>query len=215
MEILKSTGLVLRKTIYGENSLILSLLSAEYGLMSFLSKGALRSKKTPPIPDLFRVIEVVYPAKRRGELYTLREASLITDYRGIAGNYQIFNQFQWVASFLERNLSPDLPLPLTYEKLTQALELGTSVKRSTAEGLSLITGVLLSYLCEDGLIDEMVLTEGKPALSLFIEALEGSHPLPRLTATNWQIVLEWLQSVMNNHHLKLPNPGLTFFHKSL
>jgi recombinational DNA repair protein (RecF pathway) len=60
-----TTIIVLKKIPYQESSLIVSSISAEYGKVDFIVKGARRiTKKKQPIVDLFRELNIEYRESR-------------------------------------------------------------------------------------------------------------------------------------------------------
>lgn len=81
--------LILRKVKYGEADLILHALSSEGEKMSFLARGALRSKKrfSGGILEPLHHVKLTYSASQRSELHTLKEAQLLQGFDTLRTDY--------------------------------------------------------------------------------------------------------------------------------
>src|SRR6187455_1028428 len=77
----KSSGILIRKTLLTDTSLIVHWCTREHGIIRTAAKGARR----PGSPfagklDLFYSADLSWARSRRGDLHTLREAE-VTNYR--------------------------------------------------------------------------------------------------------------------------------------
>lgn len=88
---IKQKVIILRKTRYGDNDLILNCLTPEGAKISLYARSALRSKKRfgGGVLEPTHYILALYDDKSRGEntLHTLKEATLIQDFPGLRTDY--------------------------------------------------------------------------------------------------------------------------------
>lgn len=86
----KNRFIILRKIKYSEADLILHALSPQGEKMSFIARGALRSKKRfgGGILEPTHFVSFTFkPASEEGQLNVLQEATLINDFAGIRKDY--------------------------------------------------------------------------------------------------------------------------------
>ena len=77
--IIRTQAIVLRRVEFSESSLVLSLLTPDYGRVSVMAKGArrlARSRIEGPL-DLLSLCEVIYYEKPHASLHLLAESDLI------------------------------------------------------------------------------------------------------------------------------------------
>lgn len=86
---LEGSFLILRKIKYGEADLILHALSAEGEKMSFLARGALKSKKRfgGGILEPTHHVRFIYSSSGQSEIHTLKEAQLINGFENLRLDY--------------------------------------------------------------------------------------------------------------------------------
>jgi len=88
---LKQKFLILKKMKYSESDLILHALSPSGAKVSFIAKGALKSKKRfgGGILEPTHFLAITYkPAREEGRLNVILEASLIQDFSKIRNTYE-------------------------------------------------------------------------------------------------------------------------------
>lgn len=89
----KQKVIILRKTRYGDNDLILNCLTPEGSRISFIARSALRSKKRfgGGVLEPTHYIHALYEDRKSGRgdnaLLTLKEATLIQDFPGLRTDY--------------------------------------------------------------------------------------------------------------------------------
>lgn len=86
----KNRFIILRKIKYSEADLILHALSPQGEKMSFIARGALRSKKRfgGGVLEPTHFVNLIYKeASEAGQLNVLQEATLINDFAGIRKDY--------------------------------------------------------------------------------------------------------------------------------
>ncbi|MGZ3769635.1 MAG: DNA repair protein RecO [Bdellovibrio sp.] len=87
----KNRFIILRKIKYSEADLILHALSPQGEKISFIARGALRSKKRfgGGVLEPTHFVSFTYKeASEEGKLNVLQEATLINDFSGIRKNYE-------------------------------------------------------------------------------------------------------------------------------
>ncbi len=88
MEQSKTRAIVLRRIVYGETSLIVHVFSEERGRLAFLAKGVRkRGSQLDPVLQTAQEVELVLLGRDTRELYLLKEAVLLSDYRGLRRAY--------------------------------------------------------------------------------------------------------------------------------
>lgn len=86
----KDRFIILKKMKYGESDLILHALSPKGEKLSFIARGALKSKKRfgGGILEPTHFVTFIYKqASEQGQLHVLQEANLINDFPGIRQDY--------------------------------------------------------------------------------------------------------------------------------
>ncbi len=86
----KDRFIILRKMKYGEADLILHALSVNGEKLSFIARGALRSKKRfgGGVLEPSHFVTLTYkPGGGEGKLNVLQEATLVNDFAGIRADY--------------------------------------------------------------------------------------------------------------------------------
>lgn len=81
--------IILRKVKYGEADLILHALSSEGEKMSFLARGALKSKKrfAGGILEPLHHVKLTYSNSQKSELHTIKEAQLLQGFDNLRTDY--------------------------------------------------------------------------------------------------------------------------------
>lgn len=202
--------LVLRKTPYGDTSLVVAGVSPEAGQLHFLVRGARRiGKKQFPVADLFRELAVQY-RPGRGELYSWRSAELAEDFSGVARVPERFQAACRLARFALANLHAGIAYPRCYLALLVALRRlaaapggGMSAAEATAEGPAALLGTALVFLDEHGLLSEFPAWLGGPARGEQLFAMAGSTGAPPVLAPEeWQRLRHWLGQALHTAEFK-------------
>lgn len=119
----KSTGILIRKTLLTDTSLIVHWCTREHGIIRTAAKGARR----PGSPfagklDLFYSADINWARSRTGDLHALREAS-VTHYRqGIQQDYLRVLAAAYFTTLIERVTEDDTPVEPLYDLLRRALD---------------------------------------------------------------------------------------------
>jgi recombinational DNA repair protein (RecF pathway) len=197
---------------YRESSLILGTLSAEFGRIDLIAKGARKlSKKQFPAFDLFREVQVTFPNSGKDNLHTATNAELIRSNDSLANIPENFETAVKIGDFILKNSAPDLPSPLVYDAMRNilhnwALEGEKQEHPWTSRQCSVI--IKTSYLYENGLLPDFDEPESKQAyqqqriIEKIIECGNEGAPLPALDDAWWIQLNKWLNSLIRHHQLK-------------
>lgn len=197
--------IILDKRPYRENALITSGISPDYGKVSFVVHGAQKlSEKSFPIADLFREVEIEFNDDGTPkELYTAKNIELQTVFDTISNNPRNFKMAGKIASFLLKN-TPALPQPYTYDSLRSVLAnlAGMDCQHPlwTLEQCAVV--IKSAYLCENGLLPEGQTEQQNDFLENLVAAGIDNSPLPDCAAEYWSALNNWLNSLIEFHHLK-------------
>lgn len=111
----RATGLVLRTRPLTETSLIVYWLTAPFGRIATVAKGALRPKS--PFRgklDLFFLAEFTFSRSRRSELHNLREISLVETHSFLRRELAYLQQACYAVALLEQATEMETPLPAMF-----------------------------------------------------------------------------------------------------
>lgn len=118
-----ATGLILRTYPLTETSLIIRWLTAGYGRISTVAKGARRPKSSLHGKlDLFYLVDFSFSRSRRSELHTLREATILQGHNFIRRDLGYLHQACYCASLVELATETETPLPEVFSLFVGLLE---------------------------------------------------------------------------------------------
>ena len=210
--LVSSNVIILRKMPYQESSLILGTLSAEFGKIDLIAKGARKlSKKQFPAFDLFREVQVTFPNNGKDNLHSATNAELIQSNDALANVPENFEIASKIADFILKNSVPDLPSPLVYDAMRNilrnwALEGDKQEHPWTSQQCSVI--IKTSYLYENGLLPDLGEPETKQAyqqqqiIENILECGNEGAPMPVLDDVWWVQLNKWLNQLIKQHQLK-------------
>ena len=117
--------------------------------------------------------------------------------------YEINKMAGKIASFLLKN-TPALPQPYTYDSLRSVLAnlAGMDCQHPlwTLEQCAVV--IKSAYLCENGLLPEGQTEQQNDFLENLVAAGIDNSPLPDCAAEYWSALNNWLNSLIEFHHLK-------------
>ncbi len=188
----ESTWILLRKTAFQESSLIVSGLSADYGRVDFLFKGAKNiSKRHFPEAELFREFHVIFrEAKNADGLAAVTSWEPTTFHDSIAERTEHYLALCRLSAFFLKNTKPMLPVPQTFQAF-QALLKRLERKKEPEPWISLTKFVLL---CENGLVPASSRTERLLGL-----ALDPEKEIPAGYQDFWNRFQTWVDNLNTWH----------------
>lgn len=206
---IRTDYLVLRKTAYGDTSMVVAGLTRDCGQAHFLVRGGRKvTRKATPVVDLFRVLAVVY-VPGRSDLMNWRQADPVRDYGGLAGDLRLYQVACWLARFALANTCNDMECL----ELFSAMCTGLGHLRDAAHSQKAIPGlpeavkcgVCLAYLSENGLLPSYRHGSAESGrLDLLLRSARGLIAPPDLGQSTWQELLEWATGLLLTADCKLP-----------
>ena len=110
-----TTALLLRRTAYGDNDLILTFFSREMGKLSVIAKGARKSRKRfAGLLELFSTLQLVVSPPRGRGLALLTEAEMVDPFPSIRGNVVKTAYASYWTELVNRWLEESQPLEELY-----------------------------------------------------------------------------------------------------
>src|SRR2546423_7550628 len=111
-----ATGLVLRIRPLTDTSLIVHWLTAQFGRVATVAKGARRPKS--PFRgklDLFYQADFSFVRSRRSELHNLREVALQDTRATIRQDLGYLQQASYAAALIEQSTEAESPIPVIFD----------------------------------------------------------------------------------------------------
>jgi DNA repair protein RecO (recombination protein O) len=121
--IASATGIILRTRPLTETSLIVQWLTAEFGRISTVAKGARRPKS--PFAgklDLFYLADFSFSRSRHSDLHALREVSLRETHRKLRNELGLLQHASYCAALVQQTTETETPLPTVYELMRGLLD---------------------------------------------------------------------------------------------
>ncbi len=112
----RTTGLILRTRPLTETSLIVQWLTADFGRLSTVAKGARRPKS--PFHgklDLFYLADLSFVRSRRSDLHTLCEVGLQDTHSALRRELACLRQAAYCAALIEQTTETGTPIPGVFE----------------------------------------------------------------------------------------------------
>lgn len=203
-----ATFLILRKTVYGETSLILAGLTPEDGQMHLLLRGALRlGRKQFPVADLFRLVRA--EVRGGGELHPCGGMELLEDFGGVVRSLADYRAACRLAGFALANVPAGAAAPRFFTALATAFrELAGGDPGKTDAGIARIqAGVWMVFLEEQGWLPDFAEAPERARRRAELLAMgEGRGPAPDLPPAQWQKLEAWCVRQLLTHDCRLPKP---------
>ena len=118
-----ATGLILRTRPLTETSLIVHWLTADFGRIATVAKGA-RRIQSPFLGklDMFYLADFSFSRSRRSDLHTLREISLRETHTALRQDLRRLRQAAYAATLVEQATETETPLPAVFELMNGFLD---------------------------------------------------------------------------------------------
>lgn len=200
-ESVETDFLVLRTVACGENSLVASGVSPQFGRVSFLVWGGQSGgRRRPCVFGLFRRLQVRY-VPQDSDMQTHAEATIEQDYGGVSQHYERYEAGCYLARFALDNVLPGMSAPVFFEALVMAFR---RLSETSVGVPSIIMGVLMVYMQENGLLPpfEGQVRQAAQCQLLLDMALGGD--IPALRADNWLALCDWALGILARSDCLLP-----------
>lgn len=194
--------IVLRKTPYGESSMVVAGFSEGCGRLAFLVRGARRlGRRDFPLVDLFRCLHVTFHHSERSSLNRWSSADRVHDFGPLAQHSARYLGASTLARFLLRETAECAPLPRTYAALKTGLRRLATADANAANDVLLPAvriGILLTFLKENGELDQSSFApDDCDRFHQLLEMAAGETVPPRLTAATWTRLDNWVQYLLD------------------
>lgn len=118
----RTTGILIRRTRFGDTSLICTWLTGDHGKIKTIAKGALRPKSGfAGKLDLFFLADLAYVRSRSGELHPLREVELRMTHEELSGRYSAFELASYFVELVDSTTPVEQPAGETLDLLERGL----------------------------------------------------------------------------------------------
>ena len=187
----KTRYMILRKTPFRDTSLVVAGISADYGRLDFVLKGARAiGKKQFPTADVFREYLLEFrPARRAESMPTLVSLDLTASHDGIAQSMDCYLAACSFAAETLRRAQPMLEMPLTWQAFSVML---TRMERMLSPKIPLMLA-RLAVLREHGMLSDVVPYPDLIA-PLFRCAVEADAPWPEIDETTLNRIDSWVET---------------------
>ncbi len=194
--------IVLRKSPYGESSVVAAGLSESEGRMAFMVRGARRlGRRDYPVVDLFRCLRVRFRSDTRSSLHRWFDADAADDFGALARHSRRYLCAAAVARFLLRETAESAPMPHTYTALHTGLRRLAEAAPDTSEDILLPAvrvGILLTFLHENGELDVgSFRDQDEEQLLRLLRMAAGEERVPRLSPATWRRLDTWTRQLLN------------------
>jgi DNA repair protein RecO (recombination protein O) len=200
-----AAGLILRIRPLTETSLIVHWLTADFGRIATVAKGARRTKS--PFAgklDLFYSADFSFNGSRRSDLHALREVRLHTTRGGIRTDMGKFQQAAYATAFIELATETETPLAEIF-KLTEEFLDFLDAHPGTPQT---IFAFELKFLRELGLEPDFAETRLTPGAKKIVQNLLENDwtniSRLKLTAAQAEELRQFLHGFLIFHLGKLP-----------
>ena len=187
----KTRYMILRKTPFRDTSLVVAGISADYGRLDFVLKGARAiGKKQVPTADVFREFLLEFrPSRRTESMPTLVSLDLAASHDGIAQSMDCYLAACSFAVETLRRAQPMLEMPLTWQAFSVML---TRMERTLSPKIPLMLA-RLAVLREHGMLSDVV---PYPDLlgALFRCSVDADAPWPEIDETALNRIDGWVET---------------------
>jgi DNA repair protein RecO (recombination protein O) len=187
----RASGIILRTRTFTETSLVVEWLTAEWGRISTVAKGARRAK-SPFLGklDLFYEADFTFVRSRRSGLHTLREVELRESHGRLREELAWVHQAAYFAVLAERGTEAETPIAEIYQLVVEAVG-SLEGSRSSARILFAYELKLLTLLGYEPELEQVSAETQKLALAL--KSLKFSEVVSKPSARAFEELDRFLQ----------------------
>lgn len=194
----RTNGIILRQYPLTETSLVLHWLTADFGRIATVAKGARRPKS--PFRgklDLFYLAEFTFRRSRQSELHTLQEVRVLETHTALRRDVHLLQQAAYCAALIQQHTETDTPMPEMFRLMLNLLRQLISKPPKTQT----ILAFELKFLNELGLTPSF----GK-------EEPELHQAIKTLTASEWEAAVDLQLSPSQIHEITKFLRGFLMYH---
>lgn len=208
---MQSEFIVLRKTPYRENALVLSGISPDFGKLEVIAYGAAGGSKPNsfPVADIYRVLSVTLKdndlEQGKNGLLAAKDIELIEDFPDLPRKLDNLKFIGKIGGFLLRNTVFESPLPLVYDALRSLLRILSNNEVWSQREAAIV--IKLTFLYENGLLPEpenMSAEAAGKVMMLYekiIECAVDAEPLPKLSVEYYLQLDSYLNMLITRNQL--------------
>ena len=208
---MQSEFIVLRKTPYRENALVLSGISPDFGKLEVIAYGAAGSSKPNsfPVADIYCVLSVTLKdndlEQGKNGLLAAKDIELIEDFPDLPRKLDNLKFIGKIGGFLLRNTVFESPLPLVYDALRSLLRILSNNEVWSQREAAIV--IKLTFLYENGLLPEpenMSAEAAGKVMMLYekiIECAVDAEPLPKLSVEYYLQLDSYLNMLITRNQL--------------
>ena len=187
----KTRYMILRKTPFRDTSLVVAGISADYGRLDFVLKGARAiGKKQFPTADVFREFHLEFrPARRPESMPTAVSLDLTAAHDGIVQSMDCYLAACSFAAETLRRAQPMLEMPLAWQAFSVML---TRMEQTLSPQIPLMLA-RLAVLREHGMLSDIV-PYPDLAAPLFHCAVDADAPWPDIDETALNRIDGWIET---------------------
>ncbi len=143
--------IILRKTQYKENSLIVSGITPEFGKLDFIINSAKKTKF--PIVDMFRELDISFKHDD-GRFQKIYKTELVNNYDSIVQSYEVFEKYCELSKFILKHSFPMHESKQLYFALKTSLDIYVDSLNNDYEFTSILSESLIyfSFLYDGGFL---------------------------------------------------------------
>jgi DNA repair protein RecO (recombination protein O) len=118
-----ASGFIIGRLPFGNTGLILRWITADFGRVSTLAKGALKPKNPFDLHfDLYYRCEFQFVPARRGDLHLLKEVRLIEPNLGLRREWTTLLALEYFSALIEAMTESDAALPDDFDLFAKAVD---------------------------------------------------------------------------------------------
>ncbi len=122
MKIIKSRGFIIKGTEFGESHKIITLLSDTLGKIQIIAYGVRKTNSSYGSAfELLNEVSIVLRSSKKGDIYYIKEVSIITSLNSIKGDLSIIYQLYNIAEFIDCFIQPGCCNKSIYNLLSDSL----------------------------------------------------------------------------------------------
>lgn len=192
---IQATVIVLQKTPYVGNKMLVYCLSPELGRMTFFVRGSENSRTTKGQAfDLFRVLAVTCHRNSSG-LYYPDNVEILADYSALATDYLAYDTACRLSAFVQRNTLPNLDSARLFSSLNIAFA-RLAAKEILSDAAIVCCNIVFIY--ESGLLDYGNVNEQDRQQQEALLNMALGDPIIQLSPETWRQLRIWSESIIQN-----------------